>query len=294
MSAPNFESRKTLERADAAVRDVADDGDAQTFQVAGAVEDGAGVEECLGGVLVSAVAGVDDGGWQVARQEMGRPGGGVAHDDGVGPHGREGVEGVHERLALGDARPRCGDGDGVRAEAFGGNLEAGARARGCLEEEVDDHLSAQRVEFFESLTLDGLKVFGARQNSFDLGAMQLLDPEQSGRHDVDYAAPRVGSFHEQHFFHAVDFVELYFDDFEVAGLHIAAHEFRFDGQFAMAAVDQDKELDARRAAVVEEGIERGADGAAGIEDVIHEDDVFTLDAEGYVGGAHDGLDVDGG
>jgi len=230
----------------------------------------------------------------VAREEVGRAGGGVAHDDGVGAHGGEGVQGVDEGFALGDARTGGGDGDRVGAEALGGDFEAGAGARGGLIKEVDDHLSAERVQLFDGLTLDGLKILGARQNSFDLGAVQLLDPQQSGRHDVDLRRSRVGTLDEQDFFHAVDFVELDLDDFGVAGLDDAADESGLDGEFAVAAVDEDEELDARGAAVIEEGVERGADGAAGIEDVVHKDDVFAGDVEGDVSGADDGLDIDGG
>ena len=59
----------------AAVRDVADDGHAQAFQAGAAVENGARVEQRLGGMLVRAVAGVDDGHGQMARQKMRRAGG---------------------------------------------------------------------------------------------------------------------------------------------------------------------------------------------------------------------------
>jgi hypothetical protein len=66
-----FGEQENVGAGDAAVGDVADDGDAEAFEVAGAVEDGAGVEQRLGGMLVGAVAGVDDGGGQVAREESG-------------------------------------------------------------------------------------------------------------------------------------------------------------------------------------------------------------------------------
>src|SRR6185437_15467514 len=47
----------------------------------------------------------------------------------------------------------------------------------------------------------------------------------------------------------------------------------------MATVDEDEELDALGSAVVEECVERGTDGAAGVEDVIHQDDVAAFDVE---------------
>ena len=92
----------------------------------------------------------------------------------------------------------------------------------------------------------------------------------------------------------VDFLKLHFDDFVVGGLDVAADELGFDGQLAVAAIDQHQQVDARRAAVIEQSVERGADGAAGVEHVVHQDDVFALDGEGDLGGADDGLDVDGG
>jgi hypothetical protein len=43
------------------------------------------VEEGLGRVLAAAIAGIYDGRARVAGRETGRPGGGVAYDDGVRP-----------------------------------------------------------------------------------------------------------------------------------------------------------------------------------------------------------------
>ena len=88
---------------DAAMRNVADDGHSQAFERAATDENGAGVEQRLGRVLVHAIAGVNDGGGQVPRQEMRRPGSCVAHHDRVRPHRRQGVQSVHQRLAFGDA-----------------------------------------------------------------------------------------------------------------------------------------------------------------------------------------------
>ena len=97
--------------------------------------------------------------------------------------------------------------------------------------------------------------------------------------------------HQQNFLHAVDFLELHFDDLVVGGLHHAADEARLDGQLAVAAVDQRQQLHARRAAVVEQRVERRAHGAARVQHVVHQDDVLALHGERNLGGAHDGLDV---
>ena len=62
------------------------------------------VKQCLGGVLVLAVAGVDDGGAGPSGEQGGRAGVGRADDDGIGAVGRERRDGVPQRLPLLDAR----------------------------------------------------------------------------------------------------------------------------------------------------------------------------------------------
>jgi hypothetical protein len=61
-----------------------------------------------------------------------------------------------------------------------------------------------------------------------------------------------------------------------------------DGQLAVSAVDKDGKLDAGGAAVVDEFVERGADGAPGEKDIVKEDDVRAFDREGEVGPADGG------
>src|SRR5215831_5513364 len=73
-----------------------------------------------------------------------------------------------------------------------------------------------------------------------------------------------GALYQEDLFHIVDLLELDFDDLGVGGLHHAADELRLDGQLPVPAVDQNQELDARRAAVIEESVERRADRPAGV------------------------------
>ena len=78
--------------------------------------------------------------------------------------------------------PGGGDGNRIRPQALGGDLEAGARARGSFVKQVHDHLPAQRIQLLQRLALNGLKILGARQQGLDFGAVQLLDSQQSGGH----------------------------------------------------------------------------------------------------------------
>ena len=59
----------------------------------------------------------------------------------------------------------------------------------------------------------------------------------------------------------------------------------------MAAVDDHGELDARRAAVVEERLDRGADRAARVEDVVDEHDRATFEREVELRLTHEWLSV---
>ena len=79
---------------------VAADRHGQAFESPDAAADGQGIEQRLGRVLVLAVAGVDDRAGHLARQQLGRTRGLVAHDQQVGLHGVEGHRGVDQRLAL--------------------------------------------------------------------------------------------------------------------------------------------------------------------------------------------------
>ena len=63
------------------------------------------------------------------------------------------------------------------------------------------------------------------------------------------------------------------------GFQRDSHIIRADGKLPVAAVDQNGELHLGRAPVVGERIESGADGAAGEEDVVHENDVGAIDGE---------------
>ena len=56
----------------------------------------------------------------------------------------------------------------------------------------------------------------------------------------------------------------------------------------MAAVNQRRQLDSRRPAVVEDLVDRGTHGAAGVEDVVDDHDRLVVDAEVELGGVDDG------
>src|SRR5262249_15943245 len=59
----------------------------------------------------------------------------------------------------------------------------------------------------------------------------------------------------------------------------------------MSTVDQHQQLHTRRPALFEQSIERGTDRTAGVEDIVHQHDVFCHDVEADVGVIDDRLYV---
>lgn len=99
---------------------------------------------------------------------------------------------------------------------------------------------------------------------------------------------------EEYLLVVVDLVEFDFDNFAAAGGDVAADVGCFDGQFAVASVDEHSELNAARTAVVEERVEGGANGTAGVEDIVAEDNITTFHVAAKSTGGDDGAHIGGG
>jgi hypothetical protein len=87
----------------------------------------------------------------------------------------------------------------------------------------------------------------------------------------------------------VNFAQADFDNFGVAGLDDAAYILGLNGHFAVAAVDQDAERNAARTAKVKKAVHGGADGTAGVEHIVNQDQIHAVDGEGDIGRLQDGL-----
>ena len=161
-----------------AVQQVADDRDPEPLEPALAIADGERVEQGLRGVLVHAVAGVDDAGPAQPRGQVSGPGGLVPEDDDVGGHRLEVAQRVGQGLALRDARPGGRDVDGVGAQALLGDLERGAGAGARLEEQVHDGVPAQGRHLLDRPRADLLHGLGGVENQQDLVGRQVADAQQ--------------------------------------------------------------------------------------------------------------------
>ena len=205
-----------------------------------------------------------------AGDQLGGAGVGRADHDRGRVVGRQRLDRVLERLALVDARAGRADADDVGAESLGGELEARARAGARLVEEVDDRAASERRHLLDLAAGDLGERLGAVEDPLDPGAVQVVDRDQVAadpirafmplaRRAARWPASIVTSSS------AVDLLDADVDPLLLRGRDVLADVVGADRELAMAAVDEHRELDPGRAAVVEDLVDRGADRAAGVE-----------------------------
>ena len=154
--------------ADTGVGDVADDSDLQTVEVTLVLPNSVQVQQGLRGVVVLAVAGADNARGRILRDDIGRAGVLVAHDDAVDLVGVEGLDGVDEALAL-DRRSRgTAKVEAVGRKALLGELEGAAGARRGLVEHVDDGLTLERGDLLDRTLVDLGERLGGLEDELDV------------------------------------------------------------------------------------------------------------------------------
>lgn len=121
---------------DATEEDVAKDGDFFTVERAEFIDEGKGVEECLGGMGMGTIARIDDGDVDDFTQIIGRAGGRVAHNDNICLQRFKVTSGVAEAFALREATGGGRDRDGVSRKVLCGGFKGEPRAGTRLKEEV--------------------------------------------------------------------------------------------------------------------------------------------------------------
>src|SRR3954447_9860700 len=86
-------------------------------------------------------------------------------------------------------------------------------------------------------------------------------------------------WYEQNLVDLVHLDELHLDALVARGREVLADVVGANRQLAVAAVDKHRKLDALGPAVLEERLDRGADRAAGVEDVVDEHDGPAVERE---------------
>src|SRR4051794_31030505 len=98
-------------------------------------------------------------------------------------------------------------------------------------------------------------------------------------------------WYEQNLVDLVHLDELHLDALVARGREVLADVVGANRQLAVAAVDEDGELDALGAPVVEQGLDRSADRPSGVEHVVDENDRLALERKVEGRRPHDGLRV---
>ena len=265
--------------SDAAVQDVADDRHVQPLERSERLAHREEVEQRLGRVLVLAVAGVDDRGARVAGDELRRADLRVADDDRVRLVRRQRQHGVLERLALVERRAGRLQRHHVRDSLF-------AASSKLDEVRVEDSKKSVRTSLPRSVgSFSSTPASAPRglEDPLDVVAGQVGDRDQM----LHLCLLRCGD--EQDPVDAVDLLELHLDPLAAGRRQVLADVVGPDRQLAMAAVDEDGELDTRRPAVLEERLDRGANRAARVEDVVDEHARHPRRSKSSVGRVHDRL-----
>ena len=290
-SAPTSVSACTSDRATRECSDVTDDRDVQAVEAAERLAHGVQIEQRLRRVLMLPVAGVDDARIGDVGHELRGARLGVTEHDHVRVVGRERQRRVLQRLALVDRRAGRLERQRVGRQPLGGELERRARARRRLVEDVEDEAAAQRRQLLVLPLLRERERPRRREQAVDVVARRgrrsradavVRSAAAAGlrrQAQVGHASTSSRSADEQH---AVDLVDL---DAARPGRarrgrrQVLADVVGPDRQLAVAAVGEHGELHALGPAVLEEGVDRGADRAARVEDVVDEDDRASLELE---------------
>jgi hypothetical protein len=91
-----------------------------------------------------------------------------------------------------------------------------------------------------------------------------------------------------HFLNRIDGMKPHANMVLEIGRQVEADDVGLDGDLAMAAIDQDRQADARRTSQVADGIEGGPDGPTREQDVIYQHHLGPVDVEWDLGAAQHG------
>jgi len=173
-----FLEAKYIAKGNAGVHDIAKDGNVLALDTAELFADREGIEEGLRGVLISAIAGIDDAGIYVLCEEPWGTAGGMAHNDHIDLHGEDVVNGVYQCFAFGNGGARCGEVDHIGAEAFFGELEGEACAGRVLKKYIGNGGIAKGGDFLYLPLKDLLEVVGGFKYLLDIIECEFFYSEQ--------------------------------------------------------------------------------------------------------------------
>ena len=156
-----------------AVDDVANDRRLQPLERLLVLQDREGVEQCLRGMFVHAVPGVNDGDVEMPRHQVRSARRRMPHDNAVRADRPQRVSGIEHRLAFFDARSGGLHERGHRAQRFCGELKRRAGPGRRFVKQQHDALAAQQRP-----RLLRIHAAGQLQQAQDVLRLEMFDPEQ--------------------------------------------------------------------------------------------------------------------
>ncbi|CDN45049.1 hypothetical protein BN871_GH_00050 [Paenibacillus sp. P22] len=266
---------------DAAVLDVPDDRNAQSAQAAELLAHRVHVQQRLRGMLVVAVAGIDERHLDPLRKLLQHAGRLQPDDARIDAHRLQRPYRVVDGFALLHARYRSGEVQHLGAEALLCHFKAESRAGAVLEEHIRHEAPCQRIADLHALLLP---VGRPRQDGLDLFPAHPLQPEQASLHQLYCRHIRSSSLmNDCHDVFPVHFSQRYADVLFLGGWHVLAYIIGTDRQLPVSAVHEHGKLDRLRPALIHQGVHRRADRASGVQDVIEQDDTLVVDQKRVAG-----------
>ena len=158
--------------------DVATDRDRQPLEALFVAANGQGVEQGLGGMLVTAVARVDDRAIDLLRQKLNRAGRVMTHNQQIGAHRVQRDGRIDQRLAFFDGRRRDRHVHHVGAEALACEFERALGAGRGFEEKIDERPAAQVAALLVDPAALSRRLFGEVEQRQDLVPLQTFDAKK--------------------------------------------------------------------------------------------------------------------
>ena len=121
------------------------------------------------------------------------------------------------------------------------------------------------------------------ENFQDFFTIQILDSKNV------FPFEHLDCFHHVNGIFAVDFCQLDLNDLVILCGNFLSGEIRFDRQFPMPTIDQNRQLNRPHPPEIAKRIQSGADRPAGVKDVIHEHDVVVVNVGRDFCFLHNGL-----
>ena len=172
------------------------------------------------------------------------------------------------------------------AQPLGGDLEGGAGAGGVLEEQVEHALAAQQRHLLDLAVVDAEEGAGGVEDLRQHAARQALDRQQVDQLAVGVELRVALAEHQALICRTLDVEAKRPASSRASASRCVARQRdarrrdgRLDRQLAPATVDQHRQLHAGRPAEVEQLVDHGAHGAAGVQHVVDQHDVPAVDLE---------------